>query len=60
MSAASLWGVFLLGVSGLICADLDGVLGLAGENVGVDSVPLGLAILLLRRSLGGRALSRYW
>ena len=57
--AASLWGIFLLGVSGLICAGLDDVLVLAGEDIVVDSLPLCLAGLLLRRTLGGRAPSRY-
>ena len=54
--AASLWGIFLLGVSGLICAGLDGVLVLASEDV---VLPLCLVGLLLRCTLGGRAPSRY-
>lgn len=57
---AGLCGVFLFGVRlGLTCACLAGVLGLAGDDTGVESGPLALGCWTFLRALAGRALSRY-
>jgi hypothetical protein len=54
-----LCGVFLLGVFGLRGTAFAGVLGLAGEEVGVENGSFVLEDRVLFRSLAGRALSRY-
>ena len=57
---AGLCGIFLFGVrSGLTCACLAGVLGLAGDDTGVESKPLALGVWAFLRALAGKALSKY-
>lgn len=52
------WGVFCR-ASGLRGAVLTGVLGLAGEDCGVEAEELCLASRAVRLAPAGRALSRY-
>lgn len=57
---ADLCGVFLFGVrSGLTCACLAGVLGLAGDDTGVEFRPFALGAWTFLRALAGKALSKY-
>ena len=57
---ASLCGVLLFGVkSGLTCACLDGVLGLAGDDADVEFRPVALEGWAFFRALAGKALSKY-
>ena len=57
---ASLCGVLLFGVrSGLTCACLAGVLGLAGDNADVEFRPVARGGWTFLRALAGKALSKY-
>ena len=52
-------GAFFCRVSGLRVADFAGVLGLAGEDCGVEAEESGLESRAVRLVPAGRALSRY-